>query len=446
MVVAVVFTIVDPYVIPIYFTVLPFHFILLYLALKTKNILFIFYCSMLFLSHGIGSIPFFLDRHNAQSIGFSAIGNFNFSYISFYRAYSYLLVFLFTLLFFVWIFKIKGHGNFLLLFIKQHYYALHLKSTLNLFPIISCTLLFVCISIFMYNLHIGMIGLQQIQLPFHLTGILFYSRRFLFPLVLIWIYVKTKRKDVATILLIVYSLIVGITATSKSASLLVLLPLTIINILARNKKVTFLCIVMSIFAYYIVGAMRLIIYEFDAEVDILSVISTPVEFSNNNIILSLMNSITGRLFGFQSTVLSDQYTQLSFSDLISFYTGSSITEIIPDYVYSLFGMTLPEDKAFGVGLGFTGTMQLLSCHNYLYTIIQAIIISCIFIVQNDCLQKILVSRKNVIFKCISILIIIFSFMNLFDGNEIFIVYVLTFILIFIRYSRFTNKKIRIIFN
>lgn len=440
MIVAVVLAIVDSYVLPIYLTILPFHSLLLYLSIKTRNILFVFYSFMLFLSHGIGSVLFFIDRENAQSTGFNAIGNFDFSYSSLWNAYSYLFVFLLVLLLFINIFKKKGHTNFFPTFIKQQYQSFKLKASLSLFPIICCIILFAGISIWMYNLHIGMIGLPQRQLPFHLTGILFYIRRFLFPLILTWIYVKTKNKNIATISLIIYSFIVGITATSKSASILILLPVTFINYMIGKKKMALLCTISMILAYLIVGTMRLLIYEFDADIDIMTVLSTPLDFSDSNIFLSLMKSITGRLYGMQCTVLVDQYTQLTFNDLISFYTHCTINEIIPDISYTLFGIILPEDKAFGVGLGYNGTMGLLSCHNYYYTILQAFLIAIIFCIQNDCVQSIISMRVNIILKYLSILILLFSFLSFFDGNDVFTVYGSTLMLVLIRYLVLNRRR------
>lgn len=444
-VVGIIIAAFDSYVLPVYLTLLPIHGIFLYLSFKTKNVLAIFYCFSLFLSHGIGSILFYLDRENAERIGFNAIGNFDFSYSRLFEAYSYLLVFLLALLFFVSIFKKQYHTNFLPIFIRQQYNIIQLKSSWNLFPIIIVTIIFLTISIWMYNLHIGMIGLRPTQLPFHLTGILFYSRRFLFPLILIGIYIKTKNKSVAVIPLIIYSLIAGITATSKSVSLLILIPLAFINYLNGKRKISYLCIIFSLFAYFVVGQLRLLIYEFDGKIDFMTVITTSLDLSKDNLLFILIKSFTGRLYGLQSTVLSDQYTGLSFNDLCSFYTNKSIVELVPDYVYSLFGIMLPEDKAFGIGLGFTGTMQLLASHNYFYTIIQAFIISVIFSIQNDCVQKIVKIRAHSIYKYISILIILFSFMSFFDGNEMSLIYVSTFIIIIIcRIVMNQNKKYKLI--
>lgn len=388
---------------------------------------------MLFISHGIGSVAFYLDRKNSNSTGFSAIGDFDYSYSDLFSAYSYLFIFLLFMLLFVALFRKKYHTNFLPKFLKKQYDSIHIYTAWNLLPIIIVTFSFTMISIWMYNLHIGMIGLQQTELPFRLTGILFYMRRFVFPLVLIWIFMKTNNKFIATFLLITYSFIVGITSTSKSASLLMLLPLATINYLTGRRSLAFVSIISAILAYFIVGQMRLLIYTFDADIDLLTVISSPMDLEFDNLFLYIISNITGRLYGLQSTVLTNQYDQLTFTDLIDFYSISHISEIIPDMAYELFGMNLPDDKAFGVGVGFTGAIHLFSCHNYIYTILQAFIVSVIFCVMNDSIQTIIVRKISVWYKYVSILILLLSFLLFYDGNSMFGVYCSMLLLLLIRF-------------
>lgn len=432
----------DPFVMPVYLTILPFHGFLLYQSVRTKNILFILFCFLTFMSYGIGSIVFYLDREHANSVGFDAIGSFDFSYSRLFEAYSYLAVFMLVLWGVVLIGKKRYHSNFLPTFIKEQYYKISRTTarTWSIFPILIAVVLFSAISVWMYSLHIGMIGLHQTELPYHLTGILFYSRRFIFPLVLVWFFLKTRDKFTASILLIFYSLIVGVLATSKSAALLVLIPITYLNYVMGKKGMFYVCAIASVVVYVLVGGVRTVIYQADAEIDALDLLSLSYDFysGDGSFFLFIVKNITGRLYGLQSTVLGEQYTNLSFSGLFDYYTHAHILEVVPDYVKTLFGIDLPEDKAYGVALGYTGTMQILSCHNPLYTILQSIIIGIIFCIQNDCVQKVVRLNGQTIYKYAMILLVLYSFLQFYDGSRILPVYLETLLAVFL--CRITTRK------
>ncbi len=441
----------DPFVLPIYLTILPFHCFLLYKSIKTKNLLFILFCFLTFLSYGIGSIAFYVDREHANSVGFDAIGSFDFSYSRLFEAYSYLAIFMLVLWGIVLIEKKSYHSNFLPSFVKEQYYKIRKTTTKtwSIFPILIAVILFSAISLWMYSFHIGMIGLHQTELPYHLTGILFYSRRFIFPLFLTWFFFKTRDKFTASILLIFYSLIVGVLATSKSAALLVLLPITYLNYMMGKKGMFYVCVIASVVVYVLVGSVRTVIYQTDAGIDALDLLSLSYDFNSGDrsFLLFVVKNITGRLYGLQSTVLGEQYTNLSFMGLFDYYTHAHILEVVPDYVNTLFGFDLPEDKAFGVALGYTGTMQILSCHNPLYTVLQSIIIGKIFCIQNDCVQKVFRLNGQTIYKYAMILLVLYSFLQFYNGDMILQVYFITLlILILSKMATTTNKMYKKRFN
>lgn len=434
---------VDPYVLPVYLTLLPLQSLFLFLATKSNNFIFILFCSLLFVAFGIGSTTFFLDRENMNSVGFGAIGNFDFSYSRLFDAYSYLFVFLSALTIFIFLFKRRSHRNFIIKFLREEFDKVRLlpSAEWSLIPLITLVVFFLFVSVWMYNNHIGMIGLRQRELPFHLTGILFYSRRFIFPLILLWTFYKTRAKGAATIILVFYALVVGVVATSKSVALILLLPLILFNYVTGKKTASIITLVAAIIIYAVVGTIRSFIFENDAEVDLMTVFSNSYVFFGGNAIVYIINNFTSRLYGLQSLVLTDQFSLLSFSDLINYYTGTPLTEIIDDIPRTLFGINLPGDRAYGVGVGYTGTMILLSNHNYLYVVIQAFIISLVFAVQNNSIQKFFNSRGLLKFKIISLLIVFYSFLDLFDGNRMTIVYLSTILLVYLS-NRFAVSSTR----
>ncbi len=424
----------DPYVLPVYFTLLPLHALFLYFSLKTKNLPCILYCLFLFISHGLGSIPFYLNRKYAVRTGFGAIGDFDFSYDSLFSAYSYSFVFIVVLLLFAASFKKEYHSNFLLTFIRQQYNTITLHSTLSILPIVICSVLFSWFSLQMYYMNIGMIGLKQTELPFHLTGILFYTRRLLFPVVLIWLYVKTRAKVPATIVLILYALFIGITSTSKSACLLVLIPITLVCYLTGKKSLVLICSFFIVFSYIAIEDVRQIIYEFDANISIRESLQMTSLALDDDALFSFFGEFTNRFYGLQSNVLPIQIYELKLEGLVNYYTGTPISQVLPDFTYKIFGMNLPEDKAYGFGFGYTGSMTLLSCHNYFYSILQAVIISVLFIIQNDNIQRIVKKKGKLLYKYIALLILMVSYMSFHDGVSMSGVYLYTIALVLIRYK------------
>jgi len=436
----------DPFVLPVYLTLLPLQSLFLYLAVKSNNFVFILFGALLFFSYGIGSTPFYLERENMNSVGFGAIGNFDFSYSRLFSAYSYILVFLIAITVFLFIFRKKYHDNFFMKFLRDEFRKSQFQSSSewHLLPLIVLVVVFLVVSIWMYNNHIGMVGLHQTELPFHLTGFLFYSRRYVFPIVLLWVFYKTKAKGAATLLLVFYSLIVGIVATSKSVALILLLPLAVFNYVTGRKTISIITLVSAIIIYAVIGTIRSFIFEYDAEVDLATVFSNSYVFFGDNFIIYIINNISSRLYGLQSLVLTDQFDIMSFSDLLNYYTGTPLTGLIDDIPRTLFGINLPGDRAYGVGVGYTGTMILLSNHNYLYTVLQAFIISMVFAIQNNSIQRIFCNNGGLKYKILSLLVVIYSFLDLFDGNRLTIVYLSTIILfIMSRSLPFSNSRQRI---
>ena len=433
LVIGVFIAITDAFVLPVYLIILPFHFFLLYESIKTRNVFFILFCLVLFISYGIGSIPFYLDRANANWQGFTAIGNFDFSYKSLFQAYSQMAVFLLSLWAFVLLFKKEYHTNFIVRFVDEQSKAFAIQPSIRTsVPILFLIACFLSISIWMYNMHIGMIGLPTATLPYHLAGILFYSRRFLFPLVLLFVFVKTQSKAVPTIALIVYAFAVGVLATSKSAALIIMAPLAIINFVDRNYFLCFLCVLSFVGIYLLVGQLRELVYLTDAQIDWRSVFiqKDVYTLSDRNVFYDFAKLFTQRIYGLQSTVLGYQYRQLSLKDIYDFYVHSRLNA--PDYVEALFSISLPEDKAFGVNLGFPGAMHLLSGRNYLFSVLQAFLVAVIFCFTNECIQRIFSLQGLTLLKFFALILLLFSFLKFYDGYQMKIVYV-SILLLFLVY-------------
>lgn len=451
-VVGVVLAIVDPFTLPIYCIVLPIHVLFLSLSIKTKNLPLIMFAVTSLASFGIGSTTFYLMRSSAEYGGFMAIKSFNFSYEQFFGAYSFFFVFWLFLILFLSLFKSKARVS-LFGFAKELTTYLDEKKKFSPLPITLATIVFMFISVWMYSNKIGMIGIEQKQLPFHLTGILFYSRLYIFPLVIAYLYIRTKNKLFPAWLIFFYALISGFAATSKGVGVLCLVLLAGYSFIVKQRSQFFLFISFTLVSYLLIGDIRVIAYDTLASIDYLDYISIGLdEFWRTNhesFIIETVDSFCARLFGIRCTVLCDQFYQSKFQDLVSFYSMSNINDIYTDIMGTFYSLKARDDGGIiGVCFGYVGTFQLLSCHNYFYSIIQSAIIAFIFYIQNNCLVAVLYNNRSVVYRFIAVFFVMLSFWDFLNGTSMVVVYMCTLMLLCIRiYSgnkRYKTYKIRTI--
>lgn len=436
----------DAYTLPIYVTVLPIQYLFFKYAIRLKNFPILIMEAIWLLSIGIGSITFFLNRSEAQSVGFRAIGNFKFSYGDFFSVYSFFL--LFQLLVFIILKLMQSQSNrfSIIDFVKEEMNNItESKSHSSIFPLFVSIVTFSIISISMYYNHIGMTGLQQTRLPFHLTGILFYSRKFLFTAILIYLFLRTENKRLGAILLILYAFLVSVTGSSKSLNIMILAPVAFLCFIHGYKKTMWLVLASLVIVYSFVSDARTLIYNTDASLPVVELISNSFSiFSDNfnirDFVFSFVDGFCERLYGMQTAVLTSQYTKLDFDDFLNFYTLSATgSDLVPDFSRTLFGIVLPDDMAFGVGVGYTGTFTMLTNNNYIIAILQALIVAVNFGLQNRFYQKTMKSSRRLL-KYAALGLILFGLMGFNDGYSIFPLYFSTLSLFFI--CKYSKSKIR----
>lgn len=417
----------------IYMVVPPLQYVLWKNAIKHKNILIIIVFTLYLISIGVGSITLYMDRTNANTIGFDAVGNFDFSFPFFFQAYSYLFVFLLFVIIFSNFFDKTSSKEYVTFFLKEELSRFSQKGKqLALTPLIITALCFMAVSTYMYANNIGIVGIKPTQLPFHLTGALIYLRRYVFTIIVLYLFAKTKNKRAAIYILIIYALMVGVTGSSKSLNIMILVPAAIICFISKFKKAGIIAVLSSLSIYVIVASARTYIFESEGSMSVSDVMSsTFFDISDSSdLIFYIIDTLCGSLFGPRAVILSHQYSGLNFSHFFSYYTFGSISEILPNMALDLFGIKLPDDKAYGVSVGYTGVIVLLSCHNYLYTVLQALIVSVLFSVQNNSLNCILLSNTRRLCKYAAMGLVLFSLLVFFAGSSMYPLYAIT-ILVFI---------------
>ena len=87
----------------------------------------------------------------------------------------------------------------------------------------------------MFQNGISIVGVEPPRLPFKLSGILHYFTKYVVPLTLGYLYYRSPRNLPTALLLLGYGLLLGLTSVSRSALVLVLLPVLGLAWIDRRK-------------------------------------------------------------------------------------------------------------------------------------------------------------------------------------------------------------------
>lgn len=416
----------------IYFTVIPVQFYFLLYHYKKKHFVLTCFFAILLLSVGFSSMFLFLNSEEADMWGFTAVGLFDFSLTSFFSAY--IKVFVFILV--VHVLSLYKNKNKVDVFkhLKEYFLKTIKLATKESYTIllIFTAIIFCFLSVWMFNNSIGMTGIRPKQLPYHLTGILFHLRGKVFPLVFFFLYIKSSNKNLSFIFIVISSIIGGFSACSKGLPILILAPIIYESILTKHKVRAGFGIVLSILLFGIISFSRELLFAFDkVQVDLETTMAYSIEALSNvksNWIIDLLDTFTGRLYGANTLVLADQYHITTFADLINYYLGVPAEVLVPNYSETIFGITLPDNMAYGVGLGYMGTMILLSSGSYLYVIIQAVFIGFLFRVIEFTLHKNLRNTDSTFIGLMSVLLAAYIVLSLIEASGMKIVYLLLLVL------------------
>lgn len=82
----------------------------------------------------------------------------------------------------------------------------------------------IILNLWMYSNGVGITGVAPPRLPYKMSGILFYFTKFLVPVLLGYLYFKSKRRFLLMITYLIYAWIFGLCATSKGAVLIIMTP------------------------------------------------------------------------------------------------------------------------------------------------------------------------------------------------------------------------------
>lgn len=430
----------------LYIVLLPFHVYLLKKAWNGGSVAFLTLFCLLLFAQGINPTFFFLNRNYYNTSPYTAIGSFDFSLYSFFSAYSYVFAFSIAVYLIFFIFQRSKLRRYGFSFIKNTLKTFQGRyRKINSSVIFDSITLFVAIfgiwlSIWMYHNKIGILGLHQTQLPFHLTGVLYYFRLLIIPAFLVFCYVFSSHKRYTVFLLMAYSVVAGFSSASKTTVTFVMLPVCFESILDGKRLRATISILFYSLMYIMVTEERALVY-LSENTDLLSAIMFATDaflHREQQWLFEFIHMFTGRLYGGSIDVLMVQYDDVSFSSLVRFYAGDSFLSLFPNIYEKLFGFVSVPGRNYGISEGFIGQMIVLSSHSQLRSALQGFWIGLILLIQDRCVIRIMRKQSGKLLPLFSSVVSVASVGMLWVTVQIKIIYLLTFLLFIV--SIFCSRK------
>lgn len=234
------------------------------------------------------------------------------------------------------------------------------------------TLVLIPMNVFMYEHQIGITGVIAPLMPFRIVGILYYTRFFLAPLVLLIIYARTTRGPLTTGVLLLYAAVAGLAASSRFQLMINAAPVLLFCV--RDRATTRLVVSLSVMAvaFALVTASRDFVYS-GLHVSILDLVRLILGSGSATFVpIDVIGGIANRLWGPQDVVLASQY-ELKDS-LAGLWNFVLLRPVIPDLGYELYGLSFPPGSGWGVGIGFIPWMLVLAARSWFTLLVLGIIL------------------------------------------------------------------------
>lgn len=390
------------------FLVLPPVFVyMLIVSIKNKHVVMSIFFLLVFISQAVNPALFFLNRSDYINSTTWAVDDFNFGLLEFFIIYKdmYLLiisVFVFTLLLnkiFIrpQIRSTKTANNSVSNNNASEKQPVVNKKSNNKAEMynryIYLLIIFIAIplNIFMFANGIGISTVEPERLPFKLVGITFYTRNYLIPTLLMYLYFKSRRTRVSATLILLYGMFIGALSLSKGNVVLTLLPVIVFSSIDAKKLRLVISIIYAIFLYSMVSwARQFVVIANTASLEVLSNIFLNLwgnDFIGWDIIPVFFTAISDRLYGAQYTLLANQFAlNNNFQETFNFLTANTdnLSQII---YYELFRLPPLFGVVVGVSIGYLNDLILLSNKNFLLLIILALITAIYLTVSEVIIQK-----------------------------------------------------------
>jgi hypothetical protein len=289
----------------------------------------------------------------------------------------------------------------------------------------------------MYSNQIGLVGMKPKSLPFHMTGILFYTRRYIVNVLLIYFYIKSKNKNQSLVFICIYVFFAGIASISRSICGILLIPIAAEAIISKKYSRATIIIVYFAVIYEVVSELRnyvysaaYIKYSYKELVDFALQMLCGID---GDWLVSFVSGICTRLGGWQGEILGSQYHGCTITDLLHYFLGEGQGQVIPNMTENLYGFSMPSDKSFGIGIGFFGVVISASSGNYVFIIISGIVVGMLFFVQEKVIRKEMLANSGYVKVLFMIGMSALSIFSIFVNGSTKMFYISTVVILIVHY-------------
>lgn len=255
------------------------------------------------------------------------------------------------------------------------------------FTILFLIALLIPLNIWKYSQGIGLTGIAPPELPYKISGILFYLTNYFMPALLGYLYFHTKRGWSMALIFLAYAWVFGLSTLSKGAVLITMVPVIALAYIDKRYFMLVFMGLITLIAVFIASAARQYVHfgfggvaYADTTINMFELIRTVLsnpesKIWNIDFLPVLISGIAARIEGFENLVLAQYYDpnavigssgfalRMFWANFVNFDADAHHIEWV--------GNTLPE--GFYNGGSLISTVIIMSNDGILWIIIGALI-------------------------------------------------------------------------
>ena len=186
------------------------------------------------------------------------------------------------------------------------------KSLISAGFIIIIIVLMIPLNNWMFEMKIGLTGIPATRLPYRLSGILTYLAKIVIPLLLSFLYLRTRRQSFWLVIILgFYSIFLGVSTVSRAAALMVIICPLVFSLLDRRWVLFLISIVFAAFGLSLTTSSREIVFlvvgnfsDGNTTLGVIGTLLTTAEELKWDKLLLIIPFIIGRFESFQSLWLA----------------------------------------------------------------------------------------------------------------------------------------------
>lgn len=295
------------------------------IAAATRSPVIITFAIASLVSGWLTPLGFFLQRDNYEYSGFGAVKDFDFSAFRFIGYYVPVIIAYYLILLVAATPILRNPARYRIVesgsdafgrlasFMKPQ--GSRRNSGLMRLLFVTLVAVFASTNWWMYNNGIGLTGINPPQLPFHLSGILYYTSRFVFPVILTYLFTRFRPSIADLYLVIAYACFASLTSVSKTVLVLLFLPIFVIAFVEKRYVLSAIAGLILGVMYPVVELARNVVYLVQEGAS-----TRNLEFSLPDVILSSASqyrfngllagplALVARVGGGQDVALAAQYS------------------------------------------------------------------------------------------------------------------------------------------